>query len=179
MNRLLAYPAAAAAVLFLALYASIAQSTDRRAADPRANPSQPAEAAPLELLAAAGEDGQASPGNTGEYRPARPRLDRPAAEQMLKDELLTPWSLYTLPRHRLFSRAAPRRPMLDSKWKLSPLQPQESCFLAVASLANGASEQQLPVVVDRHSKAMFVFAEGGWQPHQKWLDALLAKAKDR
>lgn len=103
------------------------------------------------------------------------RLSRTAAQELVKIEFLRPWSRASVPRYRLFSRAAPRLPSTDVQ--LQAVE-QMAYFLGSATMSEKGQSQQVPLIVDRTSGQLFVFADGNWQDHRKWLQKLKAKQTD-
>lgn len=171
MKRLLIYPAATSAVLFLTLTYSIAGQNERRAfkrssaanQQPPVNRTIKFDRASPHLIA---ESEKAATGN---------RLSRTAAQELVKIELLRPWSRASVPRHRLFSRAAPRLPSTDVQLQVVE---QMAYFLGSATMSEKGQSEQVALIVDRASRQLFVFADGSWQDHREWLEKLKATQTD-
>ena len=172
MKRILVYPAAASAAMFLVMMMSFAQSTEHQRGN-RASLSAYSTSPELSTNTEQTLD-WASPIGVPRHddRTSVAAIDRKAADALIEKQLLQPWRLASISQRHLFSRAGPTLPTVEAEIHIA--RQSRAYFLGLASLSSVGKEKvsSVPFVIDRETKQLLVMADGRWQDHQQWIEKL-------
>jgi hypothetical protein len=146
MNRALVIPAVGCALVFAGMFAM--------------------------LHRASGESGAKEQGAPPPARENAAPTEPEAKLKALAAEYVRPWKDYQNSPGRLYSRMAPRPvPSIEAEVELvtTDVAPVGAPLLATIHVKIGDQKSSTPVIIDRDTKEIRLFAQGKWQKSEDWM----------